>query len=109
MSFKAWCASQPLILPKCEKAVLSQLANHANEDDLTWPSIDTIALLTGWKPTNVRVALRWLEVHGYNHTVGTKLGGRSKTTTYRLTLENPISVSGIAEENPTHHAVFGDV
>lgn len=70
-----------------KKAVLKELAWFANDEgENIWPSVRTLAQRTGLTRRAVQKLLRELEEAGTIHAVGSRLGGRSKTTHYRMDL-----------------------
>ncbi len=48
-----------------DKLVMLCLADHADDDGLCWPSIDTIARKSGVSPTTVKATLKKLEAGGW--------------------------------------------
>lgn len=86
MSWRARDAVDRLILPATEKAVLSALAGFAREPDLVaWPSVATLAEITGRSERTVRATLRALEAGGW--IVPVRRGGGRQTTRYLIVLE----------------------
>lgn len=67
------------------KAVLNQLAWFANPDgENIFPSVLTLSERTGYSRRAVQKILRELEQQGAIQAVGSRLGGRHRTTRYRL-------------------------
>jgi hypothetical protein len=69
------------------KAVLKELAWFANDQgENAWPSVRTLAERTGLGRRAVQKILRESEQVGAIQAVGNRLGGRHRTTRYRLVL-----------------------
>jgi hypothetical protein len=67
--------------------VLKELAWFADDDGANaWPSVKTLAERTGLSRRGIQKILRDLEQLGAIEAVGTRLGGRHRTTRYRLVL-----------------------
>jgi hypothetical protein len=71
----------PLKMPPTAKAILISLADHAGEDGLCWPSIDTVSDRTCVSRRSVIDAIKWLE--DSCALVADRSNGRH--TKYRLT------------------------
>ena len=69
------------------KAILKELAWYANDTggDI-WPSVQTLADRTSLSRRGVQKLLRELERRGAIQAIGSRLGGRRKTTHYRMDL-----------------------
>ena len=61
---------------------MAWFADHAGEN--IWPSVQTLADRTGLSRRGVQKLLRELEQAGAIHGLGSRLGGRRKTTHYRM-------------------------
>lgn len=68
---------------------LLSLADHANADDQTWPSIATISKKTRVSERQVQRSIQWLEEHGYI-SIAEKGNGRGNTTLYNMPLKGDI-------------------
>jgi Helix-turn-helix domain len=90
MSFAAitWARKLP-INNATTKAVLFVLAIRADDDNQCWPGIDTIAKESGAKSRIVTQTLRDLETARLIDTAQSS-GGRWKSSTYRLRLDNTV-------------------
>lgn len=70
------------------KAVLKELAWFADDEGQNiWPSVQTLADRTGLTRRAVQKLLRQLEEAGAIQAIGSRLGGRRKTTRYRMDLD----------------------
>ncbi len=70
------------------KAVLKEMAWFADDEgEEIWPSVLTLAGRTGLTRRAVQKLLRELEEVGAIQAVGSRLGGRRKTTHYRMNLD----------------------
>lgn len=70
------------------KSVLKELAWYADDDGgQIWPSVHTLASRTGLTRRGVQKILRELEHQGAIHALGCRLGGRHRTTEYRINLD----------------------
>jgi DNA-binding transcriptional MocR family regulator len=91
-------------LRRSMKAVLKELAWYGNDEggDI-WPSVRTLADRTRLSRKGVQKLLRELERRGAIQAVGSRLGGRSKTTHYRMDLgwleANAQTANGSAENS----------
>jgi DNA-binding transcriptional MocR family regulator len=69
------------------KAVLKELAWFADDKgERIWPSVRTLAERTGMGRRTVQKILRELEREGAIQALGSRLGGRHRTTRYRMVL-----------------------
>lgn len=69
------------------KAVLKEMAWFADDEGQNiWPSVQTLAERTGLSRRSVQKLLRNLEEVGAIRGLGSRLGGRRKTTHYRIEL-----------------------
>ena len=85
MSKAAYNVACKALLPAPEKAVLKELAWFANDaGENTWPSVRYQAERTGFSRRGVQKILRRLEGKGAIEAIGSRLGGRHRTTRYRL-------------------------
>ena len=89
MSFSAsaWALRCPVTGPT--KAVLLVLAIHANQDEVCWPSVETIAREAGVSERSVQDGIRDLEKAGLVASEG--MGGRRLTKRYTLHVDVEIS------------------
>src|SRR5262245_45881394 len=74
-----------LRLPGGAQIVLLALADRTNGAGVCWPSIATIARMTGRSPRQVRRLLRWLERQGI--VITTRSRGR-RSSRYRIAIPN---------------------
>ena len=88
MSKAAYNVARRCQLRPPAKAVLKELAWYANDEgENAWPSVRTLAERTGFSRRTVQKILRELEGLGAIQAVGNRLGGRHRTTRYRLVWE----------------------
>jgi hypothetical protein len=73
-------------VPKGLRDVLTIYAQHANEDDLAWPGVESVAWKVDLSERQVKRILRELEAIGLLVVVSRAKGGRGKTTVYRVDL-----------------------
>lgn len=69
---------------------LLALADYANEFDLAWPSIPTLAQRTRICDRQVQRAIQWLVDHSYIE-IDKKGNGRGNVTSYKVTLKGDIT------------------
>jgi hypothetical protein len=69
------------------KAVLKELGWFADDKgERIWPSVRTLTERTGLGRRGVQKSLRELETEGAIEALGSRLGGRGRTTRYRMVL-----------------------
>ncbi|MCG4273915.1 helix-turn-helix domain-containing protein [Acetobacter senegalensis] len=79
-----WAYSQ--CLPMCQKFVLVALAERANENGVAWPSVKTLAEMTGGGEKTVRRALKQMLDDG----VIVLLDGKSRPKVYQIPVGNKV-------------------
>lgn len=91
----SWAFKQSSI-PTVPRFVLLAMADHANEDDESWPSVVTLARKTGMTERAARFALRTLETIGAISATGETRGVRADrmTRVYRLHTERTFTDAG---------------
>lgn len=87
MSKTAYNAACACNLRHPAKAVLKEMAWFADDEGQNiWPSVKTLAERTGLSRRAIQKFLRNLEESGAIRALGSRLGGRRKTTRYRIEL-----------------------
>lgn len=82
IAFNAACGCN---LRHSTKAVLKEMAWFADDvGENIWPSVQTLANRTGLSRKGVQKLLRELEQVGAIQALGSRLGGRGRTTRYRI-------------------------
>jgi hypothetical protein len=76
-----------LKLTPSEASVLAHLADHANDDGLSYPSVGLVAWKSNLSERTVQMALRSLQEQRLIQPLGKVFGGRGHTTRYRLHLD----------------------
>lgn len=73
-------------LPPVAKLILLSMADHANEDDLCWPSYTTLARRSGVHPDTVKGHVRLLREKGYvvRQERFDDLSGRQRSNSYEI-------------------------
>lgn len=72
-------------MPVEPRMVLTVMVDHANSEGVAWPSVETIASMSGVSEATARRALRKLVQHGWLTLLGGAGGGRT-TARYRVNL-----------------------
>lgn len=80
MSIRLLSAAWDLVIPSTEKMVLMCLCDHANDDGVCWPSIETLCRKTSKGERTVQSALKWLAENDFF----TFKDGEHKARTYYL-------------------------
>jgi len=65
VSIRLLSAAWDLDIPSTEKMVLMCLCDHANDDGVCWPSVETLCRKTSKGERTVQAALKWLHDHSY--------------------------------------------
>ena len=73
--------ARPRCLKGAEKNVLRCLCDHYPK---IWPSVETLAIESGWSVRSVRRALRMLEADGWMVNINGRRGGTGNSAQYRV-------------------------
>jgi hypothetical protein len=90
---------------------LLSLADYANSDDQSWPSIATLVKRTRISERQIQRSIQWLCLHGYIE-ITEKGNGRGRVTTYQLLIKGdnmtPFSEECAPELTPVD-SIKGDI
>src|SRR5689334_8270131 len=80
------------------KLVLLKLADHANSEGWSWPSIPNIAAATGYSERTVWTSLGELEQEGRIHPQRRIKNGRFEKNRYKLAIDADVGTAGLQRD-----------
>jgi len=113
MTARVW-AIEDEELKDARLLTLLSLADYANSDDLSWPSVPTLAKRTRISERQIQRSIHWLEQAAYIK-ITEKGNGRGRVTTYKLLVKGDISdikgdtMTPFSEELTPVDSIKGDI